>query len=185
MTEKNVHLKPQNNGHLCKISAESDSDLEEPKSLVLEGRYAYVLRIIGFIHYVSYSLLCNKLPQSLIVACKHLLFHSFCGSEIWDWLSWLVLVRAFSWGIVFKISVWCIVLWRLDWNLRIYLQGCSSVWLLAGGLSFLQFHPLPALFNMTASSSQSKWSKRKYNFSGGQSDSCILSFPLYSLETRH
>lgn len=63
MTAKNVHLKPQSSGHPCKTPAESDSDFEEPKTLVLEGRYAYVLRIIGFTHYVSYSLLCNQVPQ--------------------------------------------------------------------------------------------------------------------------
>lgn len=81
MTAKNVHLKPQSNGHPCKTPAESDSDSEEPKTLVLEGRYACVLRIIGFPHYVSYSLLCNILPQSVIVACKHLLFHSSGGQK--------------------------------------------------------------------------------------------------------
>ncbi|XP_036270989.1 centromere protein C isoform X5 [Pipistrellus kuhlii] len=37
MTAKNVHLKPQSNGHPCKTPAESDSDSEEPKTLVLEG----------------------------------------------------------------------------------------------------------------------------------------------------
>lgn len=47
MTAKNVHLKPQSSGHPCKTPTESDSDFEEPKTLVLEGRYAYVLRIIG------------------------------------------------------------------------------------------------------------------------------------------
>lgn len=36
MTAKNVHLTPQNNGYPCKTLAESDSDLEEPKTLVLE-----------------------------------------------------------------------------------------------------------------------------------------------------
>lgn len=39
MTAKNVHLKPQSNEHPCKTPAESDSDSEEPKTLVLEGRY--------------------------------------------------------------------------------------------------------------------------------------------------
>lgn len=63
MTAKNVHLKPQSNGHPFKTPAESDSDFEEPKTLVLEGRYAYALRTIGFTHYISYSLLCNNLPQ--------------------------------------------------------------------------------------------------------------------------
>ncbi|KAK1345896.1 hypothetical protein QTO34_008361 [Cnephaeus nilssonii] len=37
MTAKNVHLRPQSNEHPCKTPAESDSDSEEPKTLVLEG----------------------------------------------------------------------------------------------------------------------------------------------------
>lgn len=81
MTAQNVHLKPQTNGYPCKTPSEFDSDSGEPETLDLESRYVCVLTIMGFTQYVSYSLLCNKLPQSLIVACKHLLFHSFCGSE--------------------------------------------------------------------------------------------------------
>lgn len=40
MTAQNVHLKSQSNGHPCKTPVESDSDSREPKTLVLEGRYA-------------------------------------------------------------------------------------------------------------------------------------------------
>lgn len=75
MTAQNVHLQPQTSGYPCKTSAESDLDSGEPKTLVLEQRYACILRIIEFTYYVSSSLLCNRLPQNLIVACKHLLFY--------------------------------------------------------------------------------------------------------------
>lgn len=93
MTGQNVHLKSQIKGFTCKTPAESNLDSEEPKTSVLEGRYACVLRIIGFTYYMSHSLLCNKLPQTLIVACKHLWFHSFCGPEVW--VSWLDLTQGF------------------------------------------------------------------------------------------
>ncbi|XP_070251837.1 centromere protein C isoform X2 [Myotis yumanensis] len=44
MTTKNVHLKPQSSGHPCKTPAESDSDFEEPKTLVLEGSGPFRLK---------------------------------------------------------------------------------------------------------------------------------------------
>ncbi|XP_023615400.1 centromere protein C isoform X4 [Myotis lucifugus] len=44
MTAKNVHLKPQSSGHPCKTPAESDSDFEEPKTLVLEGSGPFRLK---------------------------------------------------------------------------------------------------------------------------------------------
>lgn len=44
MTAKNVHLNPQSSGHPCKTPAESDSDSEEPKTLVLEGSGPFRLK---------------------------------------------------------------------------------------------------------------------------------------------
>lgn len=34
--------------------------------------------------YVSYLLLHDKLPQNLATYKKYLLYHSFCGSRIWE-----------------------------------------------------------------------------------------------------
>lgn len=44
--------------------------------------------------WTSYLLLYNKLPQDLMTLhSKHLLSHDFCGSVVWQWLSWVVLAQ--------------------------------------------------------------------------------------------
>lgn len=48
MTAQNVHPKSQVKGFTCKTLAESNLDSGEPKTSVLERRYACFLRIIGF-----------------------------------------------------------------------------------------------------------------------------------------
>lgn len=82
MAAQNVHQKSQISGYTRKTRAESNLDSREPGTSVLEGRYACVLRIIGFTHCICYQLLCNKLLSKLninFVSALQTLFHSFCG----------------------------------------------------------------------------------------------------------
>lgn len=59
MTAQDTCLKSQNNE--CKASTELTLNSVEPKRLVLEERYAYILRIIMFI---IHPLFCNKLLKT-------------------------------------------------------------------------------------------------------------------------
>lgn len=65
--------------------------------------------------------------------------HSFCGSGVWEWFSWVVLTQGLS-GSFCQVLAGATVTWRLDSGQRIRIQGDSLLWLanqcclLVGGL---------------------------------------------------
>ena len=63
--------------------------------------YPYAaFRVISWKYsYITYLLLCNKLPTHLAAgSSKHVLLHSFWGTGIQEWLSWVVLAQCLSQG---------------------------------------------------------------------------------------
>lgn len=107
MAAQNVHRKSQMSGYTCMTPAKSNLDSGEPETSVLEGRYACVLRIIGFTHCICYPLTVTNYSQRFILILLVPGKHCFTVSvvEIWEWLSGLVLAQGFLWGIAIKISV--------------------------------------------------------------------------------
>lgn len=107
MAAQNVHQKSQKSVYTCTTPAKSNLDSGEPGTSILEGRYACVLRIIGFTHYICYPLTVRHYSQRfiliLLVPCKPCFTASVV--EIWEWLIWLVLAQGFLWGIAIKISI--------------------------------------------------------------------------------
>ena len=75
MAAQNVHQKSQMSVYTCTTPTKSNLDSGEPGTSVLEGRYACVLRIIGFTHYIRYPLSITKYSQRfvliLLLPCKH------------------------------------------------------------------------------------------------------------------
>lgn len=65
MTAQHVPLKPQTSGYTYNTPTESSLDSGERKTLVLEERYACIVRII--VTYISYPLLYNRLPKNFIL----------------------------------------------------------------------------------------------------------------------
>ena len=107
MAAQNVHRKSQKSIYTCTTPAKSNLDSGEPGTSILEGRYACVLRIIGFTHYICYPLIVRNYSQRFILILLVPRKHCFTVSvvEIREWLSWLVLAQGFLWGIAIKISI--------------------------------------------------------------------------------
>lgn len=85
MAAQNVHQKSQMSVYTCTTPTKSNLDSGEPGTSVLEGRYACVLRIIGFTHYIPLPIEYNKVLPKVrfnFVSALQTLFHSFCGRNL-------------------------------------------------------------------------------------------------------
>ena len=72
---------------------------------------------------------CSSLKQKSFTISQ-----SFCGSGVWEQLSWVALAQSVSGGCSQSVG-WGSSHLKLDWGWRIWAQDCSLTWLLAKGIS--------------------------------------------------